>query len=925
MNDAAQNGLRVYLLGSVRVSRGPLACALGPPQQRSVLAVLALAAGQPVSRDELVNTLWPETPPARAANVIQTHVKHLRRILEPDRPNRAASAVLPAVGPGYALRIEPSAVDALRFRELVATARVARRAGDTARVWELARSAVALWGTPVADVPALAAHPRVVPLLTEWQLVLGWYAEIATARGRADEVVPILEEQASLRPLDEPVQTLLLRAYAALGRRSDAFAVYAEARRRLVAELGIDAGQDLRSAYDELLRDDAPAPSADAASPVRAAAPAQLPVQVRDFVGRGEELAALDLAADGASRAGQVGLVTIEGPPGVGKTALGLTWAHRAAAGFPDGQLYVDLRGFGADAPLSPVVVLERFLRALGVAQPAQPEELAAQFRTHLSGRRVLVFLDNAASAEQVEQLLPGQGGSMAVVTSRRKMDRLVALHGARRISLGPLPAFDAVDLITRLAGPGTDTEAFTELARLCDRLPLAMRIACSRLDPAAGFGASKLASAMVDERTRLDELATESGEISVRAVYATSIGALDPASQRVLRLLSGHPGPRPSLAAAAALSGLSVSATRPLAARLVAAHLLVAAGPGRYVMHDLVRLIAREEAVATLSAAERDDAIRRLLDWYRDTADSADSRLRPGERPNFATPPRPDTFADEAAAHAWLDEEAVNLVAAVEFAAGPYPRAAWQIAAAMFGWLNRGHNRAQWVALYSLAVEAAERAGDPAGEAVIAGRLAVANSQLGRTGSAISACRRAYTIRKSLGDRLGAATALLNLGAVHLDRGEPGQAIAWLQRAAEELGDAAEANHFTMLLHSNLGHAHRVTRRFAAAAHHLDTALAIGIATGKVRDSAQVLLELSRLRLDTADATGALEYANRALDHAGQARDAFTLAEAHECVGRALLARGDTAAAHSALTAALAAYDNLGNSDTGELRALVG
>jgi DNA-binding SARP family transcriptional activator len=927
----------VCLLGTVRAWCGPTECPLGPPQRRSVLAVLALAAGQPVSRDELVNTLWPELPPARAVNIIQTHVKHLRQVLEPGRPRRAASTVLPVVGAGYALRIEPTSVDALRFRSLVATAREARRAGDATRLWQLARSAIGMWRTPVADIPALAAHPRVAALVAEWQLLLGWYAEVATAQGRADEVVPILEEQARRRPLDEPVHVLLLRAYAALGRRSDAFAVYADARQRLAADLGVDAGQDLRSAYDELLHDDAtPAaqairPADDAPSPTAAEPPAELPAPIRDFVGRGAQLADIDRAMAGARRAGQAGLVVVVGPPGVGKTALGLTWAHRMADHFPDGQLHVDLRGFGADAPLRPVVVLERFLRALDVPQQqADPEELAAQFRTHLASRRILVFLDNAASTEQVQPLLPGRGGSIAIVTSRRRLDGLVALHGAKRISLGPLARPDAVDLITRLtpppaAGSRTAPDVLAELAELCDRLPLALRIACSRLDPRTGFSVGMLASTMADERTRLDELATESGEISVRAVFATSMRALDPAAQRLLRLLSDHPGPRPSLAAAAALGDLSIAAAHPVLTQLVTAHLLTPAGPARYAMHDLVRLIAREEAAQTLPQAERDGAMRRLLAWYRDTADSADSQLRPGERPNFAARPPRDVFPHEASAHAWLEQEAANLVAAVEYATGPYPHEAWQIAAAMFGWLNRSHNRAQWVALYTLAADAAERAGDATGAAMIAGRLAVAYSQQGLTAEAVAACERAYRIRRDLGDELGAATALLNLGAVYLDHGEPEPAVRWLHRAAAQLDDSTvEADHFRMLLHSNLGEAHRLTGQYAVAAHHFNIALEIGLGTGKTRDSAQVLVELSRLCLDTADAPGALEYAHRAMDHAGQARDAIVRAEAQECAGRALLVKGDPVAARNALTAALMVYEKAGHRNLEALRWLV-
>ena len=927
VDQAGSEPLRVCLLGAVKVWRGRTLCELGPSQRRAILAVLALSIGKPVSRHELVSHLWSQTPPPRAANVIQTHVKHLRQILEPARASRAASDLLPAVGTGYSLHIDPSAVDTWRFRQLVAQARSARRAGDNDRMWKASAEAMAMWDTPVADIPTLATHPAVVKLVAEWQLLLGWYAQAATTSGRAEEVVVILQEQAQLRPLDESVQALLLRAYAALGRRSEAVALYTEVRQRLAAELGVDAGRNLVRAYEDLLREPVAKPSLAKADP-----PAQLPAAVQHFVDRTAQLTDLDRALDNRGETGQPGIVAIVGPPGVGKTALGLVWAHRVAKRFPDGQFYVDLRGFSETTPLRPEVILERLLRVFEPAPPTGPggvEELSAQFRTYLAHRRILVFLDNSASSEQIAPLLPGRGGSVALVTSRSNLDALVALHGAKRISLEPLGRSDAVDLVVRLAphtqecGHGSD--ALTDLAEFCGRLPLALRIAASRIHPGGGVGVAELASAMADERSRLNELETDSGEISVRAVFATSMSALDPVAQRLLCLMSSHPGPRPSLAACAAMADLPLALTRSALGRLVSAHLVMPAGPGQYTMHDLVRLIAHEELVRAFSRTEQHEALRRLFGWYRETADSADSVLRPGQRSNFDTPARQGVFADQSAAFAWLDEEAVNLAAAVEHAAEGFPREAWQIAAAMFGWLNRRHNRAQWAALYTVAIDAAVRAGDTAGEALIAGRLAAAYSQMGLTSKAVLACRRAYRIRAAMGDRLGAATALMNLAATYLDQDRAHPAIHWLHRAAAELGDLEGSTvHFRLVWHSNLGEAYRLAGRFSAAAEQFEAALRISQATGQTRDGARIQVELSRLWLDMGNPDAALSQAQRALDSAVSARDAIIEAEAQECVGRVLLAQGDLVGARKELITALTTYENVGHQRVELLRNLL-
>ncbi|HEU5473400.1 MAG TPA: BTAD domain-containing putative transcriptional regulator [Actinophytocola sp.] len=415
---------------------------VGAAKQRAVLGLLALAGGQPLSRAELIEALWNDRPPSSAVNVIQTYVKHLRRLLEPDRPARTRSAVLPAVGDGYALRVPVDGVDVLRFRRLVTAAGLARRDGDPRRAAALLGLGLAMWqGPPLCDVPFLAAHPKIVSLTGERQAALVRYAELMIELGAAADTVAALEEAAAAQPLDEAVTALLVRAYLAIGQRSKAFTVYHETRGRLVEELGVEPGPELAATYAELLRDGG-IPGTDPA-----AVAAQLPADVSDFTGRTEELVELDklLTADPpvAGDSAAPVITVISGTAGVGKTALAVRWAQRVRDRFPDGQLFVNLRGYDADRPLAAGDVLTRFLTALGVPSqdvPLDIDDRAARYRTAIASRRILIVLDNAATVAQVRPLLPGTPTCVVVVTSRDSLAGLVARHGARRVGLDLLP-----------------------------------------------------------------------------------------------------------------------------------------------------------------------------------------------------------------------------------------------------------------------------------------------------------------------------------------------------------------------------------------------------------------------------------------------------------------------------------------------------
>jgi DNA-binding SARP family transcriptional activator len=433
--------IRIRVLGPVSVSRLGNHIDLGEPQQRAVLGLLALAGGQPLSRAELVDALWSGHPPPSAENMIQTYLKRLRRLLEPDRLARARSTILPTVGDGYALRLPAEDIDLLRFRRLVAAADEHDKNGEPHRAAALLGEGLSMWsGSPFCDVPALFRHPRVVSLSVEWQTAVARYGEAMIAIGAAASAMAVLSAAAATQPLNEALLALLIRAHVAIGQRSTALAIYRETSRRLAEELGMDPGPELSAAHAALLNGTTrhrysarPAQSATRTSPAR------LPAVVTDFTGRTAQLAELDQLL---TPHGTVAISVISGAAGVGKTALAVQWTHRVRDRFPDGQLYVDLRGYDADAPVPAGDALTRFLVALGVAErhvPLDVEHRAAKYRTELAGRRMLVMLDNAATSDQVRPLLPGTTGCAVLVTSRDSLTGLVARHGTRRLALDPL------------------------------------------------------------------------------------------------------------------------------------------------------------------------------------------------------------------------------------------------------------------------------------------------------------------------------------------------------------------------------------------------------------------------------------------------------------------------------------------------------
>jgi DNA-binding SARP family transcriptional activator/Tfp pilus assembly protein PilF len=825
----------IQVLGPVCAWRGDDRVGLGAVRQRAVLGLLALAGGQPVSRAELIEALWSDRPPSSAVNVIQTHIKHLRHRLEPDRRARTTSTILPIVGDGYALPVPAGDVDVLRFRQLVTAAEEARRDGEQRRAAALLGEGLGLWrGSPLCDVPFLATHPKVVRLAGERHAALVRYGELMISIGAAADTLAALVEAAAADPLDEAIHALLIRAYQATGRRAKALAIYDETRRRLTEELGLDPGTELTAALAALLdgRGAAVATHTAAVRPV----PAQLPADVPDFTGRARELSELDsvLAGDSASTA--MVIFAISGTAGVGKTALAVHWAHRVRDRFPDGQLYVNLRGYDSDRPVPAGDALTRFLTALGVPNqdvPIDVDDRGARYRTEVAGRRILIVLDNAATVEQVRPLLPGAPSCVVVVTSRDSLAGLVALHGARRLDLALLPLTDATSLLHRLIGGKVEAEpaAVATLARQCARLPLALRVAAELAVIRGATPLSEFVEALADRQGRLDLLDPGPDQpTAIRAVFSWSYQHLPPAAARVFRLLALHPGADLDSYAVAALVQTSLGHTRRLLDLLCRAHLVERTGAGRHGMHDLLHGYAAGRAETEDAADDRRAALTRLFDYYLATAAAAVDLLEPGaqhHRPRITVPDTPmPPLPDATAGRAWLDAERPTLVAISGYATDHgWPWHTTRLAATLYRYLDGGYYT-DALAIYSQAADAAGQLGDRSGQAHALTNLGSVYRLRGRYDTALAIYRRALARHHNADDRRGEARVLTNLGIVYERLGRHDPAIQHHQRAAalyRQVGDGCgEARALT-----NLGIVDERLGRYSSASDHHRQALA--------------------------------------------------------------------------------------------------
>ncbi|WP_086709790.1 AfsR/SARP family transcriptional regulator [Streptomyces antimycoticus] len=624
------------VLGPVTVIAGPptapIELPLGPAKRRSVLAMLLLRPNATVSVEQLITSLWEDEPPAHARTVIQGHVSRLRAALA-EGGAEEHGVELATHSSAYLLRIPESLIDTQRFDQLTAQASPESAPGEAVR---LLRQALGLWRGPaltgtVASPPfAAAAHALEERRLSAVEAL----ARAHKALGEHEEAVRALHPAAVANPLREGLIAALMLALYRSGRQSDAIAWFHRTRQLLDDDLGVDPGQRLTAAYQEILRAapeadgpqagaeraGAPGPSGQpvpstpshpqsvaAAASAAAPVPELLPRPPAGFHGRGAELAELTRLTRGSAEPAQGGsggypqeggIALLTGPAGVGKTGLAVHWGHAQAAAFPDGRLFADLRGFSGGEATVPAEVLREFLLALGTPAeqiPTSTEAASALYRSLAARRRLLVVLDNAGSSAQVRPLLPGGPHCATLVTSRSRLDGLIATDAARPVRLHALGTEDGAALLGALLGPARvaeDPEAARELVALCDGLPLALRAASAQLMARPRWRLGRLATALRDERRRLALLSAE--DTGVAAALRNSVARLSADDAQLLRALGTGFAREVNTAEAAALSGADPELIQDSLERLAEMHLLDEEATNRYVMSDLVKLFAQ-------------------------------------------------------------------------------------------------------------------------------------------------------------------------------------------------------------------------------------------------------------------------------------------------------------------------------------------
>ncbi|HEY2551100.1 MAG TPA: BTAD domain-containing putative transcriptional regulator, partial [Streptosporangiaceae bacterium] len=660
--------LEFGLLGPLQVRCGGLALPVPPGMQRSLLAALLLSANRIVPVGELAEVLWGPDLPRSALASLRNVVLRLRRSL-----GDAGHARIVAEPGGYRIRVEPGELDVEQFDRLLAAGRDAVRAGSHAAAAGMLRAALSCWrGPALAGVPSDLLSALHLPRLEEMRLqALEARIDADLRLARHAEVIVELRQLAAAYPLRERLHVMLMLALFRDGQRAGALAAYQAARRVLREELGAEPGPELARLQQQILTGQ-PAASASgelaadwvepgglepqpdaarsqAAPGVAASFPAsggesgqpdfvvprQLPAAVPYFTGRAAELAQLTRLL-GSPEAGRTVVISaIAGTAGIGKTAFALYWAHQVADQFPDGQLYVNLQGFGpAEAQLSPTAAVRLFLDGLGVSNermPADPAAQAALYRSLLAGRRLLIVLDNAREPAQVRPLLPGAPGCLVLVTSRDQLTGLAAADGARLISLDVLAEPEARAVLALRIGDAraaAEPAAVAELTGLCARLPLALSIVAARAAAQPSLPLAALAAEIRTTMARLDALGTGDPATDLRTVLSWSVRQLSEPSARMFRLLSAHPGPDITVPAAASLAAVPQSAAEQALRDLGRAHLIGEPSPGRFAFHDLLRAYAGEQAAELETEVGRRAALHRVLDHYLYSASNASQLL---------------------------------------------------------------------------------------------------------------------------------------------------------------------------------------------------------------------------------------------------------------------------------------------------------
>ncbi len=805
---AAAGSSRIGVLGPLQVIRDGQRTAIPSLRQRTMLGLFALHHRQVVQTSDIIEVVWGEDPPRTVRNLIQVGVSDLRALLG------SAGRSLRLANGGYCLALPGPGLDLDQFDDLVRRAQTAGSAGQAAQAADLYAQALSCWrGQVLADADdRLRQHPAAVAVSRRRIAAAVAFADVAIAVGDGDRVVGTLRALSHEDPLHEAVHGRLMLALATTGEQAAALRLYTELRTRLVEELGVEPGAEIRAAHLRVLRAEAQAqriavPTKVSASPAPPRSglvqsghqvPRQLPREVASFTGRRGEMAALDGLLADVGETGPAAAV-IAGTAGVGKTALAVHWAHRVSERFPDGQLFVNLRGFDpAGLVMPPTEAIRRFLDALHVpAQriPVHPEAQIDLYRTLLADKRMLVVLDNASDPDQVRPLLPGAPGCLVLVTSRNRLTGLIAAEGAHPLLLDLLTVEEAHDLLSRRLGAArtiSEPDAVDELVACCARLPLALTVVAASAAIQPHLPLATLADQLRHSGDRLDALSTgDTPTTDLRAVFSWSYQALGEDSARLFRLLGLHPGPDISVAAAASLAALPVDQARSLLNQLAAAHLIAEHAPARYTFHDLLRVYATDLAHATESDEERHAATGRVLDHYLHTAHTAALLLDPARDPLTLAPPQPGLTpehpTDYQQALDWFTAEHAVLLAIVEHCAtAGLDTHTWQLVWTFATFLHRRGHWHDWAAVQHAAVKAAAVLADPAAQARAHRNLALAYSRLGQLDDARAHLRHALDLNLQVGDLIGQAHTHHSFAIIWDRLGRFGEALTHARQALD-------------------------------------------------------------------------------------------------------------------------------------------
>lgn len=935
--------VRFTVLGPVEAWRDGTELRLGPPKQRAVLALLLAQAGRPVPAYQLIDALWGQSPPLSARNVVHRHVGALRRLLEPGLASRSAARRLVRDGDGYRLDVATDELDLLQFRALRERAgTMARDAATREPAVALLIKALSLWtGGFGAGLPAtVRAHPMVAAVNREFAEAAREAADAAVAAGCAERVLALVRRAADEEPYDEGLHARLMLVLAASGRRAEALEHYRGVRARLSAELGVEPGPALRQAHQRVLREpDADAPPDDGHADrtekgsTPRSRPAQLPHDLEAFAGRQRELAGLRaLLPSGGAAPGTVVISAVAGAPGVGKTTLAIHWAHQVAPLFPDGQLYVDLRGYDPSGAVLPAhEAIRGFLDALGVPPGEVPSGFGAQvgmYRSLLAERRMIVVLDNARGADQVRPLLPAAAGCLTIVTSRDQLLGLVASGAVRAWRLDALPARESLDFLARRLGRRrvqTQPDAAGALAELCGHLPLTLAVVCARAAAHPGTPLADLVAELRESHGSLDAFETGDAATDARSVFSWSYRTLTPAAARMFRLLALSPAPEISLRAAASLAGLEVRAARSALGELTRAQLWREPVPGRFTAHDLLRVYGRELALAQEPAAQRAAARRRLLDHYLHTVHAAEVLLSPS-RHRITLPRAPDgadpiRFADPEQASSWLSTELPALMAVLESDAEEGDgAAAWRLASELERLLDRLGRRQEQVHVQGRGLAAAIRLGDLTGQAHCHRALGFAHGLVEQHEEAQFHLDRAGELFAEIGDPLGEARVYRYLAYLANRKKQHRESLDQYKRAAKLYADTGDRNGSAAVA-NEVGWTYILLGDHEGALRECTDAVRIAQETGDQNVEAGAWDSIGVAHHHLGQQEAALDAYDRALALYRELSDAYLIADTLIHLGDAHWAAEAYEAARSAWREALTVLDSLAHPDAEEAR----